>query len=147
MKVILINDVKGQGKKGEIIEVKDGYAKNYLIKKGYAVPLTDKSKEKLQQEIKETKLRKNTLVKECQKLKNKLEAKIFTFKVKTGKNDKVFGSVSLKQIYNELVNHGYDIDKKKIILTKPISCLGKHSINIQLHKAVTANIIVELIKE
>ena len=146
MKVIFTKDVKGQGKAGEIKEVKDGYAQNFLIKNGYAVSYTKRSKEILDISNKNKEEREKEETKRCNDLKEKLKSVNLKFKVKTGKNDQVFGSISTKQIASELDKLGYKIDKKKIVLSSPISSLGFHEINIMLHKNVTATIRVELTK-
>ena len=115
MKVIFIKDVKGQGRQGEIKEVKDGYAKNFLIKQGYAVALTSRSKEILDIENKNKALTEEAEIKKCETIKSELKEKVLVFKVKTGALDQVFGTISSKQISSELEKIGYKIDKKKII--------------------------------
>lgn len=147
MKVIFIKDLKNQGKKGEIKEVKDGYGMNFLIKKGYAVLATDTGVKRLNEENKLNKEKEEALIKECEILKEKLEKIVLKFQVKCGKTDMVFGSVSIKQIASELKKLGYDIDKKKIKLDNPINTLGYSNVVIELHKKVKAIIKVELIKE
>lgn len=146
MKVIFIKDVKGQGKSGDIKEVKDGYAQNFLIRNGYAVAYTTRSKEILDISNKNKAEKEAALIKECNDIKNKLKDIVLTFKVKTGKQDQVFGSISTKQITNELEKHGFKIDKKKIILDEPISSLGFHEVNVNLHKKVQARLRIELVK-
>lgn len=146
MKVIFTKDVKGQGKKGDIKEVKDGYAQNFLIKNGYAVSYTKRSKEILDINNKKMQDEENELIKNCNKIKEELKNIVLKFKVKTGKNDQVFGSISTKQISNELEKKGFKIDKKKIILDSQISSLGFHEVSIILHKTVIAKIRIELVK-
>lgn len=147
MKVIFIKDVKGQGKKDEIKEVKDGYAMNYLIKNKYAVPYTETSNKRLNDEIKERKVQEEKDIEEANKIKEQLKKEKISFKVKTGKEDRVFGSISSKQIKDELDKLGYKIDKKKIILDTPISSLGHHFVKIELHKKVIAELEIVLNKE
>lgn len=146
MKVIFTKDVKGQGKTGDIKEVKDGYAQNFLIKNGYAVAYTKRSKEILDINNKNKADALATEIKECEKIKDQLKNIVLTFNVKTGKQDQVFGSISTKQISMELEKKGYKIDKKKIVLDEPLSTLGFHDVKINLHKQVKANIRISLVK-
>lgn len=147
MKVIFLKDVKGQGKKDEIKEVKAGYAQNFLIKNGYAVALTETSKKKLETEQKNAKDKDELDKKENLKLKEKIEKLIIEFKLRTGEYDQVFGSISTKQINDELTKLGFKIDKKKIKLDNPISSLGFHNVNLELRKDVIASIKVHVEKE
>ena len=147
MKIIFIKDVKGQGKKGQIKDVKDGYAKNFLIKNGYAVLATNTSVEILKKENKLDAQKKQEEIKKNQLLKQEIEKLKLTIYVKTGSNDKVFGNVSSKQISNELKKHNIDIDKKKIQITVPLTSLGYHNVKINLHKEVDATLKIELKKE
>lgn len=146
MKVIFIKDLKGQGKKGEIKEVKDGYANNFLIKNGYAVAKTKTSTQILEKQQAETALSETLEIKECEKIKKQLEKDKITFKVKTGKADQVFGQISTKQISSALKEKGYDIDKKKIKLITQIKSLGITNVEIELHKKVIAILKIELTK-
>ena len=145
MKIIFIKDVKGQGKKDDIKEVKDGYAK-YLISSNSAVLYTEKSVSVLNKQFDKRKEEEKELVDSLNKIKNKLENKKIEFKVKTGNNDKVFGSISTKQISDELSKLGFDIDKKKIECDSELNTLGTHVIKINLHKEVIFNINVILVK-
>ena len=145
MKIILIKDVKKQGKSGDILEVKDGYG-TFLINKGEAVLATSNSRDRLERENKEKELKENNLIKECEVLKKKLENLKISFKVKTGEQDRVFGSVSAKQIVEELKNKGYNVDKKQVKISSTIATLGFHNVDIELHKKVIATIKIELKK-
>lgn len=146
MKVIFTKDVKGQGKAGEIKEVKDGYAQNFLIRNGYAVAYTSRSKEILDIENKNKADAEAADIKQCEKIKNELKDRVLVFKVKTGKQDQVFGTISSKQIALELEKIGYKIDKKKIALDSPINTLGYHEVKINLHKKVVGVVTIQLIK-
>lgn len=146
MKVILLSDVKGKGKKDAILDVSDGYANNYLIKNGLAVPYTKRSKEILEQEIDVREKEEQKLVAEYNEIKSKLNDKVIEFKVKTGKEDKVFGTVSSKQISDRLKEMGYKIDKKCIKINDAISILGITNVQIELHKKVKFNLRINLVK-
>jgi len=146
MKVIFLKDLKGQGKKDEIKEVKDGYAENFLIKNGYAIKYTTRSKEILNNQIEDRNEKEQELIKECEKIKKELEKKEYTFKVKTGKEDKVFGSISSKAIADELLKDGYKVDKKKIFIDGSISSLGTHVVKIELHPKVVLELKIKLVK-
>ena len=147
MKVIFLKDLRGQGKKNEIKDVSDGYATNYLIKNGYAVKYTKTSGDILSNQIKKYNIKKEKKIKKAKKKKNKLEKEEVKFNVKVGNNSKVFGSISTKQISEELKKLGYDIDKKIIKINEPLSSLGVHNVNISLHKNVNANLKVHLIEK
>lgn len=146
MKVIFLKDLKGQGKKDEIKEVKDGYAENFLIKNGYAIKYTSRSKEILDIQIETRNENEKELIDKCNKIKDKMEKLTYTFKVKTGKEDKVFGTVSTKQIEEELSKNGFKVDKKKITTESSLSSLGFHKVKVELHPKVIANINVKLEK-
>ena len=140
MKVIFIKDLKKQAKKGDIKEVKDGYAENYLIKNGYAIQVTEKN----MVQVKKQEEQEKTV--EAKKLKEELEKLTLVFKVKTGDHDKVFGSISAKQIKEELLKKGYKTDKKQIELTTQLQSLGYHKVSIVLYKDIKAEIKVQLAK-
>lgn len=145
MKIILINDVKKQGKKGDILNVKDGYG-TFLINNGSAVLATTNSVDRLDRENKEKEKLELENIKRCEELKKKIEKLNISFKVKTGESDRVFGSISPKQIVEELKNKGYEIDKKQIKIDGSISSLGFHNVDIELHKKVVAKLKIELKK-
>ena len=147
MKVIFLKDVKGQGKKNEVKEVSDGYATNYLIKNGWAVKYTKSSSDRLDKTLENDRIIEEKNIKEANEIKKKLEKERITFEVKTGKDGKVFGSISSKQIHEKLISLGYDIDKKKIMISDNLSNLGMTYIDVELYKKVIAKVRVELIKK
>lgn len=146
MKVILLKDVKKQGKKDDIIEVSDGYGMNYLIKNGLAVAATKTSTKILSEELDMRKQEEEKLVKNMQDMRDKIIRENITFKVKTGTMDKVFGNVSSKQIAEYLNKLGYKVDKKQIQIDNPLDTLGTHNVIVELHKKVRFNIRVNLVK-
>ena len=145
MKVILKQDVKKVGKRGEVVEVSDGYARNFLIARGLAVAETKASREILEdqkaQEAKDEAKREQ----EAKELAEKLDNMIIEFHVNSGKEGKVFGSVSTKQIAEELNKQGIHIKKKKILDTTPITSLGITDVRVELHKNVIGTIHVKVI--
>lgn len=146
MKVILLKDVKGQGKKDTILDVSDGYANNFLIKNGLAVAYSKTSKQILDKELDTREKEEQALVDSLNEIKKKLDNKQIDFKVKTGKEDKVFGTVSSKQISEKLQEMGYKIDKKCIKVNGTISSLGVTKVEIELHKKVKFELNINLVK-
>lgn len=145
MKVILKQDVKPHGKKGDVVEVSDSYGKNVLIKKGQALEATPKNLNdlKLQQKNK-AKVDKENLEEAIRKSKL-MEDWLVETKVKAGVEGKVFGSVSSKEIANAIrAQYKEEIDKKKIVLDEPIKSLGTHEVKVRLHPDVTATLRVHV---
>lgn len=146
MKVIFLKDVKGQGKKDEIKEVADGYAMNFLVKKGFAVPANETNLKKHSRSLAEAALEEALKIKDMKDLKKELETKIITFTAQTGEQDRMFGQISSKQIQKELQKLGYTIDKTNIIMDHPIMSLGIHNVEVELHKEVKATLKIKVIK-
>lgn len=144
MKVILLQDVKKQGKKDQIIEVSDGYATNFLIKNKLAVPYTKTSKNILNNELDKRAEEEATLIKECKLIKEKLEKKEIPIKMSSGKDGKLFGTISTKYLSDELKKLGFNVDKKSIEILSKIDTLGVHEVKIHLHKTVTATIRIQI---
>ena len=141
MKVIFLQDVKGQGKKGEIKEVSDGYAINFLIKKGYAIKQTEGSLNKLKEENEKNRELDLKKREEAKLMKEKLEKITLNFRVKSSKDSRMFGSISTKQIKEELQKQVFSIDKKQIE-SKTINSLGMHIVTITLYKDIVCNLKV-----
>ena len=144
MKVILLKDVKKQGKKDEIIDVSDGYANNYLIKNGLAIRYTEGSKNKLDYELNERQKEEDKRVEEFNKIKKELENKKISFTVKSGKDGKIFGTISSKQISEEIKKMGYNIDKKTIVMDHVIDTLGTHIVVANVHKKVQIKLTIQV---
>ena len=145
MQVIFLKDLKGQGKKGEIKEVSDGYAINFLIKKGYAVKKTQGSLTVLNIQKEEARLNDIELTKKAEETKKELAKLTLVFTAKAGKMDKMFGSISSKQIKEELEKKNYKFDKKQI-KTETINSFGFHDVEIELYKDIKGTVRVEVRK-
>lgn len=145
MKVILTQDVKKVGKKGEIVNVADGYGQNFLIKNKLAVLATTHGKEIVAQNKEKERLQDIENKKNAEELKKTLEGIVLEFYLSSGKNGKTFGSVSTKNIAEELLKtHNIKIDKRKFINARPIQALGYTNLKIELYKDVIATIRVHL---
>ena len=143
MKVILLADVKTVGKKGEIVEVSDAFARNVLLRKKQAVEANSRTMNDLKlQNANAEKVAAENYASD-QELAKKLEASSITLKVKTGEGGKLFGSISTKEIA-EAINEqlGIEIDKKKVQLTSPLKTIGESTVPIKLHTKVTAQMKV-----
>lgn len=143
MKVILLEDVKKVGKRNEVVEVSQGYANNFLFKQNVAVEADKANMRALKKRVANEQADYEKTVSDAKALKAELESKEFVFKLKSGKNGQVFGSISSKQINQELKNQGYKIDKRGI-LGNPINHLGYDKVKIELHKEVIAEIKVKV---
>ena len=145
MKVILLEDVKSLGKKGEIVNVNDGYARNFILTKKLGLEATSKN-------LNDLKLQKQNDEKVAQEkldaakaLAEEIKEKSITVKIQAGVEGKVFGSISSKEIATEAKKQlNMDIDKKKIVIPDAIKSLGTYNVNIKLHKDVTATLTVKV---
>jgi large subunit ribosomal protein L9 len=144
MKVILKADVKDLGRMGEVVAVKDGFARNYLMPKGLAVDASTKN-------VKQFEHDKNQIIEMARKIKagaeglaEKIAAAGITIKAKAGEEEKLFGSVTAMDIAEALKEQGIEIDKKKIILDEPIKRLGEYKVAVKLHSDVAADITVRV---
>ena len=148
MKLILLEDVKGVGKKGDIVNKNDGYAINFLIPKKLAVEATNANLNDLELKKKSEAKRKKEEFEEAQRLGAELNDKVVKVKVKAGENVKVFGSVTNKEIASALLEQtGIDIDKKKISFDDPIKMVGRRIVKVKLHPQVTVELTVEIAGE
>lgn len=146
MKVLLLKDVKNLGKKGAVCNVADGYAQNYLFKNGLAVVASEKSMEIREQELENERIAEQKRIEEATKNKEILEKNIITFKAKAGKDGRMFGNISTKQVAEEILKvTKINVDKRKITLDVPISSFGVTNVNIELHKKVIAKVKVQVL--
>ena len=142
MKVILLSDVKNVGKKDEVVEVADGYARNFLIKRKLAVAQTQGSMQVLGRQQEEARLREEELEKEAQKTKERLEKIVLECQIKTGNGGRSFGSISTKQIAEQLAKeHDMHIDRRKILGHDSISSLGDSDLKVDLYRNKVIGVI------
>ncbi len=147
MKVILTQDIPSLGKKTQAVEVKPGYARNYLIPQGKALPATENSLKQLQTQIKKEEVQIGKKKQESEELAKKLNEISCTATVQAGEDDKLYGSVSLSDIVKLLSDQGVNLDKHKIILEEPIKTLGVYNIPIKLHPEVEATIKLWVVRQ
>lgn len=147
MQVILKEDVRDLGLIGDVVNVKDGHARNYLIPKGLAVEASDRNikaleheKKKIQEQIKKVKTK-------AEELMSNLSSTTITIKAKAGEGDKLFGSITTMDIAAALAKEGIDIDRKRIILEEPLKRVGTYTINIKVHPEVSAQLNVQVVSE
>lgn len=142
MKVILKADVKGQGKKGDIINVSDGYARNFLFKNGLAAEATASVVNSARISAEAAEHRKAVEKAEALELKKKLEGESVTVKIKVGETGKLFGSLNNQQIADALAEKGITVDKKKIVISEPIKSVGRYTVTVKCYAEVSAKLSV-----
>ncbi|NLJ17183.1 MAG: 50S ribosomal protein L9 [Clostridiales bacterium] len=148
MKVILLKDVKGTGKKGEIKEVKDGYAQNFLIKRGLAQEATNENLNILEGQKASAQHKIDVAIKNAKDIAQKIEGKTLKITAKAGQGGKLFGSVTAKEISENIKSQlGCDVDKKKISLTSDIKTFGKFTAQAKLYSGILASFDIEVSEE
>ena len=145
MKVILKQDVKGTGKKGDILDVSDGFAKNFLLKKGLAEQASSVAVNSLKIQKEAEARRRAEEIAAIRELAKKMDKAQVQVAIKCGENGKVFGSVTSKEVAARLAELGYDVDKKKILLKDPIKTVGDYAVEVRLMESVTAKIFVSVV--
>ena len=147
MKIILVQDVETLGVQGDTVAVKDGYARNFLIPRGFAWPATPGNLKRLEQERKIWDLKSIREKTKAEDLKKKLEALSVTIAARVGEENLLYGSVTQQQIADALEQKGILVDKRKIHLAEPIKRAGAHEVTLKLHKEVEAVLKVEVVGE
>lgn len=147
MKVILTQDMDSLGLAGEIVEVARGYARNYLIPKKFGLEATEDNIKRTETQRKNIEIKRIKLKEDAQKIRERLAEVVITIAQKAGEEDKLYGSVTTMDIADELEKQGITIDRRKIILDKPLKSLGEFSVPIKLHHQVTASIKVKVVPE
>ena len=147
MKVILKEDVKNLGMMGQIVNVSDGYARNYLVPKGLAVEANMKNIKYLEHTKRIINEKAKRIKNSAQELADKISKMNLVIKAKAGEEGKLFGSVTTMDISELLKNEGIEIDKKKILLDEPIKRLGTYSVNLKIHPEISTQLNIEVIQE
>lgn len=148
MKVILLQDIKGVGKKGQLLDASDGHAKNYLIPRKMAMEASKANLNELEQKKKSEESKRQRELEKAQALAKSLQESAIRVSVKTGENGKLFGSVTSKEIASALLSQaGIDLDRKKIHLPEPIKAIGEKQVEIKLHSQVAAKITVQVVEQ
>ena len=144
MKVILTQDVKAQGKKGDVVNVSDGYARNFLFKNNLAIEANDANMNILNRQKAAERQRKAEEKAAALELKKQLDATTVNVPIKTGENGKLYGALNSQNIADALKSLGIEIDKRKIVLTAPIKTLGVHKVTVKPYAEVTATLTVHV---
>jgi large subunit ribosomal protein L9 len=147
MEVILKVDVPGLGKAGTKVKVKDGYARNYLLPRGLALPVTEQSMKILEQEQKNRAQKLEKEKKEALQLQTKIGALSLTIPVLTQEKEKLYGSITAAELQKALKDEGIEVDENKIALEEPIKALGIYEVPVKLHPEVTATLKVWIVKK
>jgi len=147
MKVLLLDNIENIGKRGEVKEVKNGLARNFLLPKKLALRATEHNIRTWESRLNSLKLKDAKIVEDAQAIADTLNAVAVSIAVKAGEEDKLFGSVTTKHIADSLKEKGFEIDRKTILLSEPIKTLGSFDVPIKLHPEVTAQIKVDVVKE
>jgi large subunit ribosomal protein L9 len=147
MQVILKENVKDLGPIGDVVNVKDGYARNFLIPKGFAIEANPKNIKAMEHEKRKIQELAKKAKASAEELSAKVSGTTITIKAKSGEEDKLFGSVTAMDIADALKKEGIDIDKKKIMLDEPIKRLGSYTVNVKIHPDVTAQLNISVIRD
>jgi len=147
MEVILLEDVEAIGSIGDIVKVKDGYARNFLVPRKLAIPKTKANAKIVEEQKRLATVRKEKEKTKFSQLAEKISAMSCTITVQAGEEDKLFGAVTNADIQKALAAEGVELDKRKILLVEPIKQLGIYTVDIELHPEVTSSLKVWIVKE
>lgn len=147
MKVVLKDDVKNVGKIGQIVDVADGFARNYLVPRGLAIEANTKNVKSLEHEKKIIQEKAKKIRNSALDLSQKISAMTLVIKAKAGEEGKLFGAVTTMDIAEHLKNEGIEMDKKKISLDEPIKRLGSYSVAVKVHPEISTQLNVQVVEE
>jgi len=147
MEIILTENVSGLGNRGDVIKVKDGYARNYLFPKKLAISATENNRKMLEEENRIRQKKDEKVKQSVQALAEKMEGLSCTIVVQAGEEDKLYGSVGPHEIAKAINEQGFDIDHKQVIMEEPIKKLGVYTVPVRLHREVEVSVKVWVVKE
>ncbi len=147
MKLILTQDVRSLGHKDDVVSVRPGYGRNYLIPQGMAKMATESALKMLAEDVKQRAFKQDKIKKDAEAMAVKLEGVTVTIKAKTGTSGKIFGAVTALQVANTLKEQGIEVDRRKIVLSEDPKVLGSYTAIINLHKEVSKEIAIEVVAE
>ena len=144
MKIVLLQSIRGLGDPGEIVNVKSGYARNYLIPQDMAVYATKNNISKIENRIEKAKAIELEKVEKLKSVAEKIDKLVIKFALKAGDEDKLFGSVTTQMISEGLLDQGFNVERKDIVINEPIKTLGNHYVSIYLHKDVSCKVKIKV---
>ena len=147
MKVILKDDVRNLGNMGQVVNVADGYARNYLVPRGLAVEASTKNIKSIEHEKRIIQEKAKKIKRSAEELSDSISKLTLVIKANAGEEGKLFGSVTTMDIAELLKNEGFEIDKKKISIEEPIKRLGTHTVNVKIHPEIITNVTVQVEQE
>ncbi len=145
--ILLLKPVEGLGGEGDQVKVRAGYARNYLLPRGFAAPVTVANRKQVDALKRRRAERESLELNGAQELAKKLEKTSFAFAVKTGEGGKMFGAITGNDVHDKLTAAGFSIDKKRIHLHTPVKTLGKHTVKVKLHADVAVELAFDVVSE
>ena len=146
MEIILKEDIKGLGYKNDLVTVKGGYGRNYLIPQGLAIIASPSNKKMIEENIRQASHKAEKVKKDAEDLAAKLEGVVLEIPAKAGESGKIFGAVTTLQLADALKEKGFDIDRRRIALNEEVKSLGEYTAEIDLHKEVKQNISIQVVE-
>lgn len=147
MEIILIKDILGLGYKNDMVDVKPGYGRNYLIPQGLAIVANSSNKKRIEEEIRQASHKAEKLKKDAEAIAEKMDGVVLEIGAKVGESGKIFGAITTLQIADALKNKGFDIDRRKIALPKEVKEVGEYVVTIDLHKEVKKDVPFNVVSE
>jgi len=145
--ILLIKPVEGLGGEGDQVKVRAGYARNYLLPRGIAVPLTSSNRKQVEALKKRRTVRESEELTGAKELSTRLEKTALAFAVKTGEGGRMFGAITATDIHDQLTAAGFTIEKRRIQLATPVKTLGKHTVKVKLHPEITVELNFDVVSE